>query len=166
MAVIEGSVTIKESDKDLVYSSDTDVDVPEDVGDCGWIPEHLARAVRPGADRVRVRGLSADEHTKVRDIKAKEGQHAAFLAYCRKGIVEVNGKKKRTEIDAWVNRLAVHGAGALDMLALVIQAITIGRSLEDLRTFLRTTIEDAVERMTAPHVGQEGQADEATKSAA
>lgn len=165
MAVLEGSITIKESDKDLVYSSDTDVDVDPEVGDCGWIPEHLARAVRPGADRVRVRGLNADQHTKIRDIKAKEGQHAAFLAYCRQGLVEVNGSKKRTDIDAWVGKLAVHGAGAMDMLALVIQAITVGRSLEDLRSFLRAAIERETERLLAPHVA-EGQNDEATKSAA
>lgn len=152
MALLTGALKRKQSDTELVCSLDEDVTVPDELGLCGWIKPEQATHIAPGADRVIIRALNADQRTLIRDIK---GDAQRWLAWCRAGIVSANGSRHRPEITKYIDRLALNGAGALDLLGLAIEAITVGRDLNDLQAHLRKAIGDETEEVATP---------EATKS--
>lgn len=142
MSILKGELKTKQTDVELVYSSDLDVTVPEAIGNCGWIEPSKATHIAVGADRVVIRALNADQRTLIRDI---QGSSQRWLAWCRAGVVSANGSRHRPKITEWIDQLALHGAGALDMLGLAIEAITMGRSLADLQAVLRKLLSDETE---------------------
>lgn len=152
MAIINGQLKRKSTTTELVYSSDSDVTVPESVGNCGWIEPTLATSVAPSADRVVIRATDADKATEIRDIK---GAASKLLAWCRAGVIEANGSRHRPDINAWLGKLAVNAPGALDSLGLAVEALTTGRPLSDLQAWIRRFLGDETEEVAQP---------EATKS--
>lgn len=108
---------------DLVYSYDPCVTAPE--GEVGWLPVEscvLTQVDGHAADVITVRGLDVLEVVAAED---SGGTRAKALAFSRRGVVKVNGSKKRKDIDAWLDGVAMFDASTtLVLLGMVVSAIT------------------------------------------
>lgn len=137
MGVLAGQIRVEQSEVDLVWSYDPGVTTPGDLAHAGWFPKSLASQVSKDADVVRVRALNADEYTSIRDV---DGDHTKNLECARMGTVAVNGERDRAKINAYLDALVCGGlSGAVDLLANVIEAMTVGISAEARARWLHET---------------------------
>lgn len=121
MAIIKGSVTVAESQRDLAYSEDDDVVAGPEREGCGWCPVEEFVRVGPKADVLTVRSMNEREYTRHRDhYAAGEASANVFVAKTTVVAVKTDGKKKKLEgrkaLD-WVSQLAIVVPTAIDLLA-------------------------------------------------
>lgn len=176
MAILEGDVTIIESEEDVVYSEDPGVSVPDKLKGCGWVSASEATVMpgKKGGDVVTERALGPAERSKYRNIAQSEGQASAFHFVALTAVIKVGKIRKPSEVRKWVNAVAQRAPMALDLLALRVLARTNGSDPTELYPFCRsklgyetepTPVEDDAEPGKGSAPAEEGDPDEgASKS--
>ncbi len=106
-----------QSTAEVVYTFDPDV-VPKN-GARGWILKSSATS-KAGADVIEVRPLNIDERSGALDV---DGLHTSMLSRCRRGVVAVNGERRRKAIDLW---LTACPSEAVFLLGCYIASVTAG----------------------------------------
>ncbi len=158
MSVLQGATTVKASEEDVVWSEDPDVVVPAELQGCGWIPADACKD-RPGADTLRIRGLTAAERSRSRDVWARQGEASMNHFVARAGTVRWNKEKKAEKVAARVDELAQREAVALDLLAHRILLITRGVDPADGYAFCRQSLGYEEPPKSTPAEGGEEAAD-------
>jgi hypothetical protein len=102
---------------EIVYSLDPDV-TPKN-GSVGWILATDA-TIKTGADVLEVRPLNIDERSASLDV---DGLHSSMVARCRRGLVSVNGHKKRRAIDEFLTGCPTE---AVFLLGCYVASVTAG----------------------------------------
>lgn len=125
MGVLTGGATLATSERELVFTEDSDVAVPAELVCCGWVAAERA-TVRVGADVVTARALSPRERTKLRDVFVRQGEAASYHEACVLGVVRVGKRRSAKDVGEWVDLLAQQSPVALDLLGRAILALTRG----------------------------------------
>lgn len=126
MAIVVTTTTERESEVSIVYQGDPCVSTH--AGHVGWVQTKHA-SVQKGADVLVVRPLNIDERAA-----CLGGTFATrCLNRARVGVVSVNGEKRRSRVNRWIDGLwsAEEGAGpapagpvAVMLLGVYIDALT------------------------------------------
>mgnify|MGYP003133620214 CR=1 FL=1 len=102
---------------EIVYELDPDV-TPKN-GSVGWMLLTEA-TIKNGADVLEVRPLNIDERSASLDVA---GLHSSMVARCRRGIVSVNGHKKRQAVDEFLRACPTE---AIFLLGCYVASVTAG----------------------------------------
>lgn len=155
-SILAAGMTKKTSEVEVVFSEDDSIarDLPEALRYCGWIIAPPAMAISSTAWRLTVRGFDPSDFTVFRQICERAGRPHAHrvppaaakqaVHTCLKRVEYVDDDGQRViikrikgneQLDDWIDQLALIGERgkegfALDLLALVIEAISVGRSVE------------------------------------
>lgn len=150
MAIATNSaITKRGSRHEVVWAHDPCV---QDAPGAGWVRADSCTVGR-GADIVVVQGLDPDEQSQLRDLHRAARPSAATLAACRMAILEVNGSRKRRDVEDWIKVVWAHkgksgtriGPVILDALALYVGAISNGEDPLETVSPMVSVIEDSDE---------------------
>lgn len=128
MSVLRGGPTLRDTEEDLVFSEDADVEVPAHLAGCGWVPAGECKA-SAGADVVRVRAATSSEKTASRDRWSRGGEaskNAFLVSRCLLRHNRATAKKSPDALGAFVAALEQQNPVALDLLARRIEDLTMG----------------------------------------
>lgn len=137
MGLIKGQIKIQDSQLELVYTEDPDVEPGTRKG-WGWIPRGDAVRVGPNASVVTIRSPGPTDRDRYRDQLGRRGVGTAQRELVRSIVVEaidedrtgVRRKLKGAAALQWVDDLAMQAALALDLLANYGLALSAGQEPE------------------------------------
>lgn len=148
MGLLQGHAKVSLSEKDLAYSEDPDVKVPDDLVGCGWVETDRCQ-ISKGADVVRIRILTPSEERERVDIAQTAPEKALHYALSA-AVLAHNGDKKKSANAAWLDALYLSNGGtsgnnrpgstAWRLLAYRILTETNGKPLADYHAMCRALL--------------------------